>query len=94
VTVAEQRRETMRRQRVDTGILNVRIRLVCDPELRGEARKDAERELETLRLARLGVRTPYTLDYLARYGVTPGQRRHVMRRGPEVWGGRVRAYAR
>jgi hypothetical protein len=52
----------------------------------GERRAAIEREVETLRLAALGVRTSDTRAILARAGVTKDGRRARVVRGPREWG--------
>jgi hypothetical protein len=77
--------------RVASAVLDLRLAL-RDERLRGERRQWIEADLQTVRLARAGIRTRHSASILARYGVTRTGRRRVLRRGPETWGSAVHAH--
>jgi hypothetical protein len=79
--------------RVGSGIIDLRL-LLLDGRLRGERRRAIEAELESLRLARVGVRAPGQRSYLARHGVTRDGRRQRLVRGQREWGDRVAVHVR
>jgi hypothetical protein len=79
--------------RVRSGIIDLRL-LLRDPRLRGERRRAIQTELETLRLAVVGVRTKDTRAVLLRHGVTRDDRSPRLVRGPETWGDRVAVHVR
>jgi hypothetical protein len=71
-----------RERRISERIFDLKIALARGG-LEGEARAEAEHELQALRLLRAGIRAPHQREYASRLGVLPsGVRPWVHRRGP------------